>query len=119
MERQFICIECPRGCTLTVTGTGDAARVTGNFCPRGAAYGKAEATQPRRVITSTVRSRYGMIPVKTDGAVRKELIFDIMKKIRAFRTDEHISAGDVLILDIDGEGISLVATGDAPAADDL
>lgn len=119
MEQTFICIECPRGCALTVRKEGEKVAVTGNFCPRGAAYGAAEATQPRRVVTSTVRSEYGMIPVKTDGAVRKTQMADVMKKIRAFRAAASVRAGDVLIPDVDGEGIALVATGDAPDAEDL
>ena len=37
--KELICITCPRGCHLQVD---DNLNVTGNMCPRGAAYAKAE-----------------------------------------------------------------------------
>ena len=39
--KEIICIVCPRGCQLTVDEANGYA-VTGNGCPRGAAYGKSE-----------------------------------------------------------------------------
>ena len=39
-EKNLICICCPLGCPLTVTlENGEVVSVTGNTCPRGAAYG--------------------------------------------------------------------------------
>ena len=93
MERQFVCIECPRGCALTVTMDGKTVNVTGNFCPRGKKYAEAEVTSPRRVVTSSVRGAFGMIPVKTKGEVKKD-----------------VALGEVLDPDIDGEGTPLIAT---------
>ncbi len=113
MEREMVCIECPRGCTLLVTKTGGRVRVSGNFCPRGEAYAAAEVTQPRRVLTSTVRGEGGMIPVRTSSAVKKEKIFQIMERVRAYRAEGAVKLGDVLIPDVDGEGTALIATADA------
>ena len=109
MEKKLICIECPRGCELTVQTEGEV-RVTGNFCPRGRKYAEAEVTCPRRVVTSTARGRYGMIPVKTRGEVKKEKIFAVMARIRALRIDRDVAQGEVLDPDIDGEGTPLIAT---------
>lgn len=40
-EKNLICICCPLGCPLTVTlENGEVISVTGNTCPRGAAYGR-------------------------------------------------------------------------------
>ena len=109
MERQFVCIECPRGCVLTVTTDGKTVNVTGNFCPRGKKYAEAEVTCPRRVVTSCVRGAFGMIPVKTRGEVKKENIFAVMKRIRALRIQRDVALGEVLDPDIDGEGTPLIA----------
>lgn len=55
-QRELTCICCPVGCALTVTIEGDnSVTVTGNRCPRGAAYGEKEVTNPTRIVTSTVR----------------------------------------------------------------
>lgn len=110
MERQFVCIECPRGCALTVTTDGKTVNVTGNFCPRGKKYAEAEVTCPRRVVTSSVRGAFGMIPVKTKGEVKKENIFAVMERIRALRIQRDVVPGEVLDPDIDGEGAPLIAT---------
>ena len=110
MERQFVCIECPRGCALTVTTDGKTVNVTGNFCPRGKKYAEAEVTCPRRVVTSSVRGAFGMIPVKTKGEVKKKNIFAVMKRIRALRIQRDVALGEVLDPDIDGEGTPLIAT---------
>lgn len=111
MKKNFVCIECPRGCELTAETTEKGVSVTGNFCPRGKKYAEAEMTCPRRIVTSTVRAAHGMIPVKTDGEVRKEKIFDVMARIRALRIGRDVKKGEVLAADIDGEGTPLIATG--------
>ncbi len=111
MKKNFVCIECPRGCELTAETTEKGVSVTGNFCPRGKKYAEAEMTCPRRIVTSTVRAAHGMIPVKTDGEVRKEKIFEVMARIRALRIDRDVRIGDVIVSNIDGEGVDLIAAG--------
>ena len=46
MERTVTCINCPVGCRMTVilTDAGGFVSVTGNTCPRGAAYAEQECT---------------------------------------------------------------------------
>lgn len=107
---KFVCIECPRGCALSVEKEGDEVRVFGNFCPKGKKYATDEVTVPKRIITSTVRAKDGMIPVKTDTSVKKAEMFNIMKKIRSVRVDKTLSIGDIVIENIDGEGANLIAT---------
>lgn len=51
---ELTCILCPKGCRLRVDDK-NGYRVTGNTCPRGAAYGREEALHPTRTVTSTVR----------------------------------------------------------------
>lgn len=109
MKQNFVCIECPRGCELTAEATEKGVFVTGNFCPRGKKYAEAELTCPRRIVTSTVRAAHGMIPVKTDGEVKKEKIFGVMARVRALRIDRDVKQGETLIADIDGEGTPLIA----------
>ncbi len=109
MERILTCIECPRGCTLTVFFEGGEVTVSGNFCSKGEIYGKNEVICPRRTVTGTVRAGDKLIPVKTDGAVRKDLMFDVMEKIRAFRLLTNVKIGDIIIENVDGEGANLVA----------
>ena len=58
------CIMCPMGCEMTVTlESGKFVSVTGNTCPRGAKYAETEVTDPRRMLTTTVRIRGGLLPL--------------------------------------------------------
>ena len=80
MIHELTCIVCPRGCHLKVDDS--TLEVTGNSCPRGAAYGKQEVVDPRRTLTSTVRCNSKLLrvcPVKTNTDIRKDKIFDVMK----------------------------------------
>ena len=68
---ELICITCPKGRHLKVDEENDYA-VTGNSCPRGAEYGRNELKNPKRVVTSTVRTNsaeHPRRPVKTNGAI--------------------------------------------------
>ena len=42
--KELVCIVCPNGCRLQVDDE-HGYTVTGNRCPRGAAYGKTECTR--------------------------------------------------------------------------
>ena len=84
-EKNLICICCPLGCPLTVTlENGEVVSVTGNTCPRGAAYGRREVTNPTRIVTSTALVSGGVLPVvsvKTASDIPKGKIKDVMEAI--------------------------------------
>ena len=112
MKQEVICIVCPRGCHLTVDTENDY-KVTGNFCPRGIPYGKAELINPTRVITSTVEidgADLKRCPVKTDRAIPKSKIKNIMAEINQVRLKAPVRTGDVIIPNILGTEANLVAT---------
>lgn len=110
--KELICITCPRGCHLSVD---DNLNVTGNFCPRGAMYVKAELTHPVRMVTSTVAiasSKECRLPVKTKEPVSKELIFPVMEEIRKTVVSAPIKIGDVVISNVCNSGVDVIATKD-------
>ncbi len=112
---EIICITCPKGCHLQVDEKTLA--VTGNGCPRGEQYGKNELTHPVRVVTSTVRvegAAIGRCPVKTKGGVPKEQMFDVMKALDGVLLTAPVSAGDVVLPDVCGTGVDVVATRSLP-----
>ena len=102
--RELICITCPKGCHLKVDEENDY-KVTVNGCPRGAIYGKKECTHPTRVVTSTV---------KIVGAedIPKEKIFDVMKELNRVVVKAPVHREDVIVSNICGTGVDLVATKD-------
>ena len=109
MERNLTCIECPRGCSLTVKITDNGVTVDGNFCPKGKIYGQNEVVCPKRTVTSTVRAGKVLVPIKTDKQVQKNKIFEVVEKIHAYRLLTKVKIGDIIIYDVDGEGANVIA----------
>lgn len=110
--KELICIVCPKGCLLQVDENNDFA-VIGQGCSRGAAYGRTEMTNPTRVVTSTVcieGAPYRRCPVKTDRAVPKGSVFQVMEEIAKVRLKAPVMVGQVLVKNICGTGADLVAT---------
>lgn len=112
MKRELTCIVCPIGCQLSVTlENGAVTEVSGNTCPRGKQYAIDECTNPVRTITTTARtSNGGVIPVKTDRPIPKNLMFDCMNVINGAVVTLPAQIGDVVIENILGTGANVVVT---------
>lgn len=113
-RRELICIGCPLGCMLTVEMDGaEVVSVTGNTCPRGKAYAEKEVTNPMRIVTSTVRVSDGereSVSCKTKGEVPKGKIFEVVKELKNVVIKAPVKIGDVLVEDVAGTGVAIVAT---------
>ena len=113
--KELTCIVCPRGCRLKVD---DNMEVTGNACPRGKIYAINELTNPTRTITSSIRVSnrpYTLVSVKTDKPVPKDKMFDVMKEIDAACVKAPIHIGDVVVKNVAGTGVDVVATREVAA----
>ena len=113
-ESQLICIGCPVGCLITAKkGEDGSLLITGNTCKKGEEYARNEMTAPVRTVTSIIRlaSRNGkVVPVKTETEIPKEKIGECMKVIKAASAFAPIAVGDVMIADVAGTGVNIVAT---------
>ena len=45
MKRKLVCIVCPRGCIIEADVSELGVKISGNGCPKGAAYAKEECTR--------------------------------------------------------------------------
>ena len=111
--KELTCIGCPRGCTLKIERDGDGWSVTGNTCPRGDAYARKEVTAPTRIVTSTVRVTFPdapVLPVRVSADIPKDRIFDVMDALKTVTVSERIGRGDVVIPDVLGLGVDVIAT---------
>ncbi len=115
--KKLICIQCPLGCPLNVSiENGEIVKVEGQSCKRGEVYAKKEITAPTRTVTSTVALIGGKLPVvavKTKTDIPKEKIFDCMQVINNTVANAPVRVGDVLVKDLCGTGVALVATASA------
>lgn len=110
MNKEFICIVCPRGCRVVVDENG---KITGNQCKRGEVYVINEMTNPKRVVTSTVKTVFENIPrasVKTDQPIPKGLIYQVMEEINKVVIEKEMKIGEVVINNVLNTGVNIVLT---------
>lgn len=118
--KNLICINCPLGCALTVEMDGkNILGIKGNACKRGEVYARNEVTSPVRMVTTTVPIIGGSLPVlsvKTREAIPKEKIFACIRALRNIRLQAPVRIGDVVLKDVAGTGVEVVATKNVDAA---
>lgn len=113
-QRELICINCPLGCSLTVSlENGEVTSVTGNTCPRGEAYGRKECTNPTRIVTSTVRIQGGSLPVvsvKTASDIPKGKMADCVRALKDVVLNAPVHIGDIVLENVADTGVNVIAT---------
>jgi len=117
---ELVCIVCPNGCLLQAEKTADGVQVTGNKCKRGIAFAIEELTAPKRSLTSTVATRFPdmpVVPVRTDGDVPKEKLFELMIYLKMLRTERRYKAGEILSTNALGTGVNIIITCDMEEAE--
>ena len=123
MKTEMSCIVCPMSCLITVKQddvTGEILSVTGNTCKRGENYVRNELTHPMRQLTSTVAIKngiYNRLPVILSAEIPKEKLFDVMEQIKKVRVTAPIEIGEVLIRDVCGLGVDVLASRSMPCGE--
>lgn len=110
---ELVCIVCPNGCVLDVQKTPEGIKVTGNKCKRGIAFATEELTAPKRSLTTTVATAYSdmpVVPVRTDGEIPKEKIFELMSYLKTVRAQRRYKSGEVICKDALGTGVNIIIT---------
>ena len=112
---KMICIVCPNSCKLTVDNIDGKIIVKGNTCKRGENFAIQEITDPKRTISSTVKTTFGDFPVlsvRVSDEIPKGRIFDVMAEINKVVVSERLKIGDIVIKDVLGLGVDIIATSD-------
>ena len=98
-KRNLTCIGCPMGCALLVEMDGkEIISVTGNTCKKGAEYAVKEGSMP-------------VVSVKTAQDIPKGKIFDCVETLRDVCVEAPVQIGDVILENVAGTGVDIVATG--------
>lgn len=123
---RFNCTTCPSECLLTVEVERDADgavaevhSVIGNSCPRGDTFARQELTCPMRVLTTTVAVSGGdetLLPVRMAEAIPLELHAQAMDLVRGLVIEAPIRMGDVVLENLLGTNIDLIASMDIDSA---
>lgn len=116
MNKEIICTVCPRGCHILAKGDGKVvSSVEGYACPRGKVYAENEYSAPVRILTTLVKLEGGkeeLLPVRSSKPILKEKIAECMQAIKAITVRPPVRRYDVIISDVCGTGVDIVATKD-------
>lgn len=113
------------GCQITVElekkegGEIEVLSVKGNTCAIGDKYARNEVAHPERTVTSTIVVAGGKLhraSVKTASNIPKDKIFACMEAIDKVAVKAPVAIGDVVIEDVCGTGVNVVATRNVPVA---
>ena len=115
--KDLYCITCPNGCQLKISGyvSDNSLRIEGNLCPRGIDFARAELSDPRRSLTTTVRTSFSgipVLPVRTDGEIPKGKVMEAMSELNRIVIETELDVGDTVLENIVGSGINVIATSD-------
>lgn len=111
--RKFVCINCPLGCRLLAElQEGAVKKVAGNRCKRGQNYALQEAVCPLRVLTGNMRAQgcERPFPVRSSAPIPKAMLLPCSRELRRLRPPPPIRAGDVVIRNILGTNVDIIAT---------
>ena len=115
MLKTITCICCPKGCLVTLDTENPEETIKGFGCPQGKEYAIGELPHPLRTISSTVEIKGGLhprIPVKTNGNIPKEKIFEVMDEINKISVESPVKCGDILLENVLDTGVNIVACRD-------
>lgn len=121
MTKSMTCIVCPRGCALEVflddSAPGDygRARVEGASCPRGAEYALRELEDPRRTLTSTVRTdstARRRLPVRSSGPLPLPRLAEAVAGLDGLVAKAPLVCGQPLARNWLGLGVDILAADD-------
>ena len=114
MVKHLTCIQCPKGCRLTVTlGSAGIDAIEGNGCDLGPIWAKKEVEDPVRTLTTSVRvlrGREDLVSVRTAGPIPRRLVAEALSVAKELRIEAPVVLGRVVAENLAGTGVSLVAT---------
>lgn len=110
---QYTCIVCPNSCLINVEQRENGLEITGNKCRRGKEFAQNEHEHPRRMFTSTVKVEGARIPrisVISSAEIPKNKMFECQRELSSVVAHAPIQCGDILVENICGTGVNLVAS---------
>lgn len=119
-DRIFTCVVCPRGCSLSVRLTEETVVVSGHACPKGEVYGRQEATDPQRSLTTTLRTdnpRRPRLPVRSSADLPLARLLEAMAALDGVCVQAPVACGTVVYRDLLGLGVDMISTDDLPAGE--
>jgi len=110
---RLTCILCPLGCELEVRRPERGLDVKGHQCEKGIDFAIEEVLYPKRNLATSVPvkgSETRLVSIRLSDRVPREMIFPVLKEIAKLRPEAPVKRGQVLIADVLGTGVDVIAT---------
>jgi len=114
-SKDIRCIICPTGCLVHVERINGELIIEGHSCKRGEEYAREEFIAPKRILTTTMQVDNGflpLIPVRSDKPILKDRLEETLKEIAKMHIKAPIKMGDILIENVLGLDINIIASRD-------
>ena len=115
INKDLVCVVCPMGCRLTVSGSIENMQVSGGKCQKGEHYAHDEITNPLRMVCTTVKIEGGIhpvIPVKTDKAIPDKYKLEVVNAVKDITLKSPMKRGEIIIPNLFNTGVNLIAERD-------
>lgn len=114
MEKEIICVICPKGCRIKVTGEEGRVQNIENYgCKKGVEYASTEFISPCRILTSSVAvdgsEDRRMLPVRSSAPVPRDKLMLCMEEIKNTKVSPAVEMHQPVIENILGTGIDMIA----------
>jgi CxxC motif-containing protein len=113
-KHDFVCINCPLSCSLElIEEDGEVLEVSGNDCKVGKKYAEEEFKDPRRMVTTTVKVRDGvlpLLPVVSENPIPKKMVKEAARVLGNLVLDAPIEDRQIIYKDILGTGINVISS---------
>lgn len=110
---RLTCILCPVGCELAVRRSERGLDVQGHQCEKGIGFAMEEVLYPKRNLATSIPvqgSETQLVSVRLSDRVAREMIFPVLREIAKLRPVAPVRRGQVLIADVLGTGVDVIAT---------
>lgn len=113
---EMTCIGCPNGCDITLTAEdGKIIEVSGNKCPKGMEFAENEFFHPMRTFTGSMDVMGSVegastVSCRSQKEIPKADMLAVAAAIKKYKIKLPVKVGDVLIENVCGTGVNIVAT---------
>ena len=119
-QREFICVTCPVGCSIEAVVEGqDLVEMRGQACARGESFVHEELTDPRRMLTTTVRVRGGklpLVPVRSSAPLPQHLLMEVARALRQVELAAPVHERQVVLENVLDTRVDIVTSRPLDAA---
>ena len=113
-KHDLVCINCPLSCSIELTEeNGEVLEISGADCKVGVKYAEEEFRNPRRMVSTTVKVRGGvlpLLPVASASPIPKSMVRDAVEALAGIVLEAPVADGQLVYRDILGTGVDIVSS---------